>query len=337
MDLKVLFLFLPVFGLSLVVGVSCCRNKPVFVPVSEEGYWQDLEDPSYLLGVEDHRLIVAYSGRVREVVGILGKAGTETRICYSGRETRTVLRPVGEELAFLDPFRNQNHRLRRLPGKPAFLSLASFHLPSPAPVGEEKIREVQKELWRRSQQDQTVLGRQRVPSAETFPWLQEKTRSLPDSSLEPGVEIQLADLTLKNSEYLRGLLLEVGWIDVERFGYSASNAAFLILQHSWDVPMMIAALPSLKKDVDRGLMESDTYALLYDRLQLALGLRQRYGSQIARTPQGEPFVLPVEGDPSQIDDFRRQLGLIPLADYVRVFGALEIRFSSDCQPETRKE
>ena len=96
--------------------------------------------------------------------------------------------------------------------------------------------------------------------------------------------------------------------------------------------MMMAALPYLKKDVDRGLMGPDTFALHYDRLQLALGLRQRYGSQVATTPQGETVVLPVEGDPSEIDRLRRQLGLIPLADYVRVFGAPAVRFSTDCQP-----
>jgi hypothetical protein len=335
-------------GLSLLAGVSCSGNqRPRVLPVpapspspsrglekdaahKAEGYWQDLDDPGYLLGLEGLRLTVAYGGKVREVAGILSMEGPNTRICTSGREAKTILHLQGRELTFHDPFRNRDHRLQRLDEKPPALSLTSVSLPDPSPIGEERVREVQKELFRRSQADQALIDRnkQRVLS-EDPPWQDNQSRSVPTTS-DPKAEIRLADLTIRNSEYIRNLLLEVGWIDVGRFGYSASNEAFLLVQHSWDVPIIIATLPRLKQDVDRGLMENDTYALMYDRLQLALGLRQRYGTQIARDPQGEAIVLPVE-DKAQVDSFRRQIGLIPLLDYVRVFGASEVRFSSECQ------
>lgn len=138
---------------------------------------------------------------------------------------------------------------------------------------------------------------------------------------------------MKNTEFIRELISEVGWIDVERFGRDASDAAFLLVQHSWDVPLMLAVLPQLKRDVDAGRMGTDVYALLYDRLQLALGLRQLYGTQIARDDRGNAVVLPVE-DAAGVEERRRRFGLIPLADYVKVFGASEVRFSPACS--TRK-
>ncbi len=45
------------------------------------------------------------------------------------------------------------------------------------------------------------------------------------------------------------------------------------------------------------------------------------------------MVLPVE-DSARIEERRRKLGLVRLADYVKAFGASEVRFSSACS--TRK-
>jgi hypothetical protein len=329
---RVLTLTLLVAGFLCLGSFSCSHGRypqalPAPAPSTAEEYWQDQNEPSYLLGMEGSRLTVSYGGRVREVVEVLDREEADARICYSGRESKTLLRLVGSELIFHDPFRDRTHHLRRLREKPSALSL-TFLLPDPAPIAKAKVEEVQRELSRRSQEDQALIGRskQRVLT-DDLPWMKNQSGAVMPPDL--GAEIQFADLTIQNSAYIRKLLLDIGWIDVERFGYGASNAAFLLVQHSWDVPVMTAVLPRLKRDVDRGLMEPDTYALMYDRLQLALGVRQRYGTQIARTPEGEVIVLPVE-DAAQVESFRRQLGLIPLAEYVRVFGASEVRFSSEC-------
>jgi hypothetical protein len=77
-------------------------------------------------------------------------------------------------------------------------------------------------------------------------------------------------------------------------------------------------------------MDAVPYVLLLDRLELSLGKRQRYGSQVATDERGEIFVLPVE-DPAKVDALRESLGLIPLKEYVQVFGASEVKFSQDCQ------
>jgi hypothetical protein len=333
MPFKVLFPLTLLLWWIAVAGISCTGNRRA-QDFPSPGYWRDLNDPLYLLALERDRLIVSYDGRVREVFGILSTQRPEAlRLCYSGREKTTLLRREGNKLVFYDPFRAQVHQLRRLRRKPEALSLTSFPLPNPSAIAEEKVQEIRKEIGQRSRQDQAALGHQRQDSPQGNGFLFIESNSSVAPKLHASEEeMQFADISMKNSDYLRGILLKVGWIDVKRFGYGTSNSAFLILQHGWDVSVMIAALPYLKEDVDRGLMESDTYALLYDRIQLALGLRQRYGTQIATTSRGEIFVLPVEGDPDKVDTFRRQLGLIPPADYVRIFGASTVQFSSECQP-----
>lgn len=323
----------------LTSGQKVCAPYPATgpessarIPAAAQGFWKDRDDPRYALAVEGSRFTVAYDERVREVGVLLEVDGQEARICYSGRETTTFLRVQESELVFRDPFRKQTHHLMRLKERPPGLCLTSFHLSDPHPLPETQIREIQRELYERRRRDQAVLRPSRREGKETpqgLPWLQ--TQSVPQ--LDPSglnADIELADRVMRNSEYVRELISEVGWIDVERFGHGASDAAFLLVQHSWDVPLMVAVLPQLKKDVDAGRMGADTYALLYDRLQLALGLPQRYGTQIGRDNYGGAVVFPVE-DPAQVEELRRQLGLIPLTEYVRVFGASEVRFSPACR------
>ena len=74
-----------------------------------------------------------------------------------------------------------------------------------------------------------------------------------------------------------------------------------------------------EKDVKAKRLDGGAYALLYDRLQLMLGEKQRYGSQIGAGPDGLTVMLPLE-DKSKVDQLRKEMGLEPLAQYVGRFG-----------------
>lgn len=322
--------------LSALFSESPCPDQPVakgsiaaeLKPL--QGYWQDDLDPRYLLSVEGSQIAVSYDGRVREISTVTRIHENDVTICYSGRDVKTVLTASGGQLIFRDALRNQAHSLSRLRQKPPSLCLSSFRLPAASSLSEARVTEIQRELGQRSKKDQDLLRRSRDSFQPTRPaqppWLASESQAGQKNDL--GREIQLAGNTLENTEYIRNLLSEVGWIDVSRFGFGASNAAFLLVQHSWDIPIMMAVLPQLKADVDRGLMGRDAYVLLYDRLQLALGRPQLYGSQIARDDLGI-YVLPTV-DPAHVEDRRREAGLIPLLDYVRVFGGETVRFSPEC-------
>ncbi len=130
-----------------------------------------------------------------------------------------------------------------------------------------------------------------------------------------------------NTEWLKSLTRKVGWIDATRFGSEAAMAAFLIVQHSDDDALMAAALPDIEKDVKaKRLPDGQAYALLYDRIQVYKGEKQRYGSQIG-VLNGELVVLPLE-DRKKVDAWREELGMPPLSEYLKMFGR-KVRFIDD--------
>lgn len=82
---------------------------------------------------------------------------------------------------------------------------------------------------------------------------------------------------------------------------------------------MTAALPEIEKDVRaKRLPDGQGYALLYDRLQLMLGRKQCYGSQIGQNDKGKLVVLPLEGR-ARVDEYRKEMSMPPLADYLALF------------------
>jgi hypothetical protein len=129
---------------------------------------------------------------------------------------------------------------------------------------------------------------------------------------DPGKRDEMAKVDADNTESLVKLVQEVGWIDVERFRAPTANHAFLIVQHSMHVPLMLAALPLIEKDVMAKRLAAQPYALLYDRLQIMLGEKQRYGTQIGSNDQGALVVLPLT-DRKRVEELRKEIGLFPLA------------------------
>lgn len=295
-----------------------------------QGYWRDEGEPDFLLGFEGHEVTVAYQGQVREAGRILKQTAEGMNVCLIGREEMLSLALTKDRLIFQDRKRGKTRELRKVEHKPEELSL-QMRFPAPMPLPDEEIASIQREIRLRSDAEQELLrGRAGGTRRQDLPWLQAVT----STEMPPPPEsfnLQLAAQTTANIDYLRALVAKVGWIDVARFGYGTSNAAFLLLQHSWDLPLMVSVLPRLKADVDAGLMEKEPYALLYDRIQLARGLRQRYGSQVVREETGEIIVLPVE-EPEHVDQRRKEMGMIPLRQYVRIFGAPEVKISSACSP-----
>jgi hypothetical protein len=122
----------------------------------------------------------------------------------------------------------------------------------------------------------------------------------------------------ENTSYLVKLVQDVGWIDAERFGARASGDAFLLVQHSGHLPLMLAALPRIEKDVKAKRLDAQPYALLFDRLQVMLGEKQRYGTQIGTNDKGELIVMALE-ERDRVEELRKGIGLFPLAEYLQHF------------------
>jgi hypothetical protein len=194
---------------------------------------------------------------------------------------------------------------RKLDALPPELELKPLKLGEAKELDADKVKEIKDELIRRRDTDQQVRK-------------------------DPAKRKDMAKVDADNTAYLVKLVKDLGWIDAGRFGADVSNAAFLIVQHSGDLPLMSAALSPIEKDVKaKKLGDGQPYALLYDRLQLMLGKKQKYGTQIGQNAKGELFVLPLV-DRAKVEEYRKEIGVnITLANYLRIYQQLtkkEVKF-----------
>lgn len=256
------------------------------------GAWEERgsrRDKELLLNIEPER-IIQHDGTELTVRGVIRREGEVLVLRNQGLKVEWRVAQSGSALLVTDEsgtFRSYQ-RLRRVPRE---LRLEPLHLARSRPLRPERIREIQAEIERRFRVEQAVL--QATEPADRL------------AKFEP--------IRRENREYLQDLLSEVGWIDCERFGGKASVQAALMVKHTEDLRLMMTVLPEAEDDF-RTAGKGQTYAILYDALQLDLGLKQRYGTQVQEDASGQPFVLPLE-DPTRVDDYLRELGLPSFEDY----------------------
>jgi hypothetical protein len=113
---------------------------------------------------------------------------------------------------------------------------------------------------------------------------------------------------------LRKIIERYGWPDSHIVGVDASNAAFLILQHSPQEAQK-ELLPVFRKAALAGKARGSDLAMLEDRILTHDGKKQRYGTQIFAGPDGVPRVAPVE-DPQNLDERRKAVGLPTMKQYL---------------------
>jgi hypothetical protein len=215
-----------------------------------------------------------------------------------GPEKRPIEVKVADSMLTLTLADGKQKTYRKLDAVPPELVLQPLKLGQPTELDATRIKEIADELLRRRETDQQVRK-------------------------DPAKRKDMAKVDADNTAYLIKLVKEVGWIDADRFGAQASHAAFLIVQHSGDLPLMIAGLPAIEKDAKaKKLGDGQPYALLYDRLQLRLGRKQKYGTQIGESPKGELYVLPLV-DPAKVEEYRKEIGVsISLREYLRIYKQL---------------
>jgi hypothetical protein len=118
-----------------------------------------------------------------------------------------------------------------------------------------------------------------------------------------------------NAEWLKSVLARIGWFDIGRYGAEASQAAWLIVQHSdHDPEWQRAMLETLRPRVARGDMQPSYYAYLVDRVAVNAGRPQTYGTQGRCVGPGD-WQPKTVAEPEALDRRRAEVGLSPIADY----------------------
>jgi hypothetical protein len=186
--------------------------------------------------------------------------------------------------------------------------------PKPAPAKEPELRS---ELLRRTTTDQE--GRKAF-----IQWMKDNSKNgvvvLITLSKEKQREWQQITGKLKavdeeNTKWLRGLVEKHGWPTYTLVGKDGANAAWLLVQHADADPKFQRQCLDLMAKLPRDEVSPSNLAYLTDRVLLAEGKKQRYGTQLIRV-DGKLKPRPLE-DEANVDRLRAEVGLPSLAEYIK--------------------
>ncbi len=97
----------------------------------------------------------------------------------------------------------------------------------------------------------------------------------------------------ENTAWLESIINESGWPTISAVGKEASNAAWLLVQHADHRPGFQARCLELMKSLPAGEVSLHNIAYLEDRVRIANGQLQLYGTQFIRV--GDHFdAQPIE-------------------------------------------
>lgn len=128
------------------------------------------------------------------------------------------------------------------------------------------------------------------------------------------VKIALYKDSINLAKIIR-ILDERGWVGKNKVGEQASQAIFLVIQHS-DLQVQEKYLPMMREAVKQGNASRSSLALLEDRVALRQGRKQLYGSQVYRNQSDNTYYPAPMEDPDHVDERRAQMGLPPLTEYL---------------------
>lgn len=107
------------------------------------------------------------------------------------------------------------------------------------------------------------------------------------------------------------------WPKPSVIGADGVAAFFYLISRGMPVAKQLELYPLIVSAVDNGhLQKSETLASLIDRLRLAVGVRQMFGTQ-ATTKDGFLVSAPILQF-EQVDERRREFGMIPMREYERL-------------------
>lgn len=125
----------------------------------------------------------------------------------------------------------------------------------------------------------------------------------------------LCRVDTENTAFLKAAVTMNGWPTISRHGKDAAGDAWLLAQHAdADPDFQEQILARIAPLVPFHEVRPQDYALLFDRVALARGRPQRYGTQFGEGKGGCMAARPVE-NPSKVDALRKKVGLDSLADY----------------------
>lgn len=153
-------------------------------------------------------------------------------------------------------------------------------------------------------------------------WLLSWSPNLPPhiaAAIQPYRQAVIARALRDHLVVLRDIVARIGWFDISRYGETASQAAWLIVQHAdFDPAYQRAMLGNLRPRVARGDFQPRYFGYLIDRVAVNAGELQTYATQgrCVALPGGVSIWQPFDMiAPDAVDARRQSIGLEPLTAY----------------------
>jgi hypothetical protein len=119
----------------------------------------------------------------------------------------------------------------------------------------------------------------------------------------------------RNQEELGKLIAAKGWPHIADVGSEAAMAAYLTVMHSND-GLQKKYLPAIKKICEENELGWERYARMYDRSLYNENKPQKYGTHTRYNEKTNSEELYPLEDETKVDEWRKELGLEPLAEYL---------------------
>ena len=138
----------------------------------------------------------------------------------------------------------------------------------------------------------------------------------PDSPVVTALRRFQIMINEKNLKDLESLLSQKGWPKRSEVGPEAAGAAFFVLQHS-NADAQQKYISLFEKSCRENEASWQQYALMFDRMRMNQNKPQRYGTHTFLDPKaGSPNELYPLEDEAKVEEWRREIGLEPLKDYL---------------------
>ena len=119
-----------------------------------------------------------------------------------------------------------------------------------------------------------------------------------------------------NTAWLKAVVEKHGWPTIALVGKDGAGAAWLLVQHADRDPKFQRQCLDRMASHPKDEVSQSNFAYLTDRVLLAEGKRQLYGTQ-CQSIDGKLKPKPIE-DEANVDQRRSEVGLMPLAEYLRL-------------------
>ncbi len=184
--------------------------------------------------------------------------------------------------------------------------VAAYNTKAAAPIKDIAFA---KGLWRLTAWDQAFFAEVGIAARKT---------GMKSSVVEAVWKLKFL-VQKQNQRDLEELLANRSWPRVGQVGQEAAMAAYLTVMHSND-GLQKKYLPVIKTVCEAGELPWMRYALMVDRSLQNDNKPQRFGTHTSYNEQTKTAELYPLEDESKVDEWRKEIGLPPLAEYLKAQG-----------------